>query len=279
MFGRGKDKQKEPVKTRVFISYSRKDKDFVEKLVPALETENIEVFIDKSEHRPKDEQDVKSIAAFEDWWQRLEEMITKSDTVIFVISRASMASEVCQDEVNFAKSHNKRFAPIVWEDPGTIEVPKALSEINYLFFNEGTNFDVQVAQLVGALKTNVEWIRQHTDYTEKALAWKNTKGRNAHKLLQGKDIELAEQWRDGHPQNAKPPSELQLEFITASRQAQIRGQRRAIVGAVGVALLAIGLAGAAVWQRGEAEINKEESGRRIGKIAAFSIKIFDKTSG
>ena len=248
MFGRDKKKQTELLKTRVFISYSRKDKQFVEQLVPALEAENIEVFIDNSEHRRKDEQDSKSIAIFEDWWKRLEEMIIKSDTVIFVISADSMASEVCQDEVNFAKSHNKRFAPIVWRDPGTIEVPQALSEINYLFFNEGTDFELQIKELITALKTNVEWIRKHTDYTEKALAWKNTTGRNAHKLLQGEDIELAEQWQANILTEAISPTKLQFEFITASRKEKIKRQRRLLMTSIIGTLVGISLMSIAIWQ-------------------------------
>ena len=48
-------------KTRVFISYSRKDMAFADKLEAALRARGFEVLIDRQE-----------IYAFEDWWTRIE---------------------------------------------------------------------------------------------------------------------------------------------------------------------------------------------------------------
>src|SRR6202011_1893661 len=91
-----------PPTVRVFISYSRKDLTFVERLEAALKARAIEPLIDKSE-----------IAAFDDWWKRIETVITRADTFVFVISPDSVASDVCRREIAFAQSLNKRLAPIV----------------------------------------------------------------------------------------------------------------------------------------------------------------------
>jgi hypothetical protein len=92
--GRGE----EVPKTKVFISYSRKNMAFADRLETALKQREIEPLIDRSE-----------IYAFEDWWKRIQALIAQADTVIFVLSPDAVASEVCAKEVAFAASLNKRF--------------------------------------------------------------------------------------------------------------------------------------------------------------------------
>src|SRR5271168_4371169 len=88
-------------KARIFISYSRKDVAFVDRLEGALKARGFEPLIDRTE-----------IYAFEDWWGRIEALIGKADTVVFVLSPDAVASEVALKEVTHAASLNKRFAPI-----------------------------------------------------------------------------------------------------------------------------------------------------------------------
>src|SRR5437868_14818417 len=89
-------------KARVFISYSRKDIAFADDLEAALKARGFEPLIDRSE-----------IYALEDWWKRIEALIARADTVVFVLSPDAIASEVALKEVTLAASLNKRFAPIV----------------------------------------------------------------------------------------------------------------------------------------------------------------------
>jgi TIR domain len=90
-------------RARLFISYSRKDLAFVDRLDAALKLRGFEPFIDRTD-----------IYAFEDWWQRIQGLIAKADTVVFVLSPEAVASEICAREVAHAVSLNKRFAPIVY---------------------------------------------------------------------------------------------------------------------------------------------------------------------
>jgi hypothetical protein len=75
-------------KARVFISYSRKDMAFAERLAAALKMRGFEPLIDRSE-----------IYAFEDWWKRLEALIARADTVVFVLSPDAVVSEFALKEV------------------------------------------------------------------------------------------------------------------------------------------------------------------------------------
>ena len=51
-------------KAKIFISYSRKDMAFADRLEAALKARGFEPLIDRSE-----------IYAFEDWWKRLQSLI------------------------------------------------------------------------------------------------------------------------------------------------------------------------------------------------------------
>ena len=62
-------------KTKVFISYSRKDRRFTDRLEAALKARDVEPLIDRED-----------IYALEDWWKRIESLIASSDTVVFVLS-------------------------------------------------------------------------------------------------------------------------------------------------------------------------------------------------
>src|SRR5258705_1062222 len=89
-------------KTKVFISYSRQDLTFADRLEAALKARGVEVLIDRSE-----------IYAFEDWWKRIKALIAQADTVVFVISPDGGAADIALKEVAFAASLSKRFGPLV----------------------------------------------------------------------------------------------------------------------------------------------------------------------
>src|SRR6202167_6100363 len=89
-------------KARIFLSYSRKDMAFADRLDAALKARGFEPLIDREE-----------IYAFEDWWKRLQALIIRSDTVVFIVSPDAVASHEARREIEYAASLNKRFAPIV----------------------------------------------------------------------------------------------------------------------------------------------------------------------
>jgi TIR domain len=55
-------------KAKVFISYSRKDLAFADRLEAALKVRGLEPLIDRTE-----------IYAFEEWWKRIEALIARAD--------------------------------------------------------------------------------------------------------------------------------------------------------------------------------------------------------
>src|ERR1700730_8089421 len=148
-------KSEDQSKARVFISYSRKDIEFADLREAALTARGFEPLIDRAD-----------IYAFEEWWERIEALIARADTVVFVLSPDAVASEVALREVAFAASLNKRFAPIVYRRVGDKELPEALRRLNFIFFDELEQFDTNADRLAEALNTDVGWIRLHTEYGE-----------------------------------------------------------------------------------------------------------------
>jgi hypothetical protein len=87
MVTEAEDAHAEP-KARIFISYSRKDISFADRLEEALKARGFEALIDRTE-----------IYAFEDWWNRIQALISRADTVVFVLSPDAVASDVALKEV------------------------------------------------------------------------------------------------------------------------------------------------------------------------------------
>jgi WD40 repeat protein len=231
-------------KARIFISYSRKDLAFADRLEAALKTRGFEPLIDRTE-----------IYAFEDWWKRIEALIGKADTVVFVLSPDAITSDVALKEVAHAASLNKRFAPIVCRRVEEGMVPEALRRLNFIFFDDPGRFEASADQLAEALQTDIGWIRQHTEFGEAAHRW-SAAGRPRGLLLRSPVLEEAERWIASRPQGAPSPTKETQLIISESRRSATR-RRNVLTGGLAAAFLVTAvLAGVAFWQRQAAEAQR-----------------------
>ena len=225
-------------KARIFISYSRKDMAFADRLEAALKARGFEPLIDRTE-----------IYAFEDWWGRIETLIGKADTVVFVLSPDAVASEVALKEVTHSASLNKRFAPIVCRRVEDRAIPEALQRLNFIFFDDPAHFEESADRLAEALQTDIGWVRQHTEFGEAARRW-STAGRPGGLLLRSPVLEEAEGWIASRPRGAPEPTAETQAFVAASRRGTTR-RRNILTGSLAAGLVvALALAGLAYWQRG-----------------------------
>jgi hypothetical protein len=150
--GAGQDRDVDG-KPRIFISYSRRDMAFADRLEATLKARGFVPLIDREE-----------IYAFEDWWKRIEALIGQADTVVFVLSPDAVSSRVALKEVEYAASLHKRFAPIVCRRVESSALPDALRRLNFIYFDNPERFDASADALASALETDINWIRQHTEY-------------------------------------------------------------------------------------------------------------------
>jgi formylglycine-generating enzyme required for sulfatase activity len=200
-------------KAKIFISYSRKDMAFADRLEAALKARGFEVLIDRTE-----------IYAFEDWWKRIEALIGSADTVVFVLSPEAVKSDVALREVGYAASLNKRFAPIVCRRVEDAAVPETLRRLNFIFFDDPEQFATGTDHLAEALETNIAWIRQHTEFGEAERRWSAAGSPNG-LLLQSPTLDLAEYWLASRPRNAPEPTEEVRSYVVASRKRSRASQR------------------------------------------------------
>lgn len=230
---------------RVFLSYSRRDRDGAQRIADVLRERHFGVF-----------RDTDDILPTEEWRERLQQLIEEADTIVFLLSPHSVASEVCAWEIELAASLNKRIAPIVIEEVDTAQIPPLLARLNFIFCTERDRFTDAVDSLVMALNTDIDWIREHTRLAGLAQRWDRA-SRPDRLLLRGQDIADAEAWRDSKPSEAPDVSPLQAAFVARSRHAAGQRQRRWITGALAVAAATLALAVFAWVQSQNAKAQRE----------------------
>ncbi len=185
----------------VFISYSRKDREFVKRLDAALQARGREAWVDWEGIRPAEE-----------FMQAIFPAIEGTDTFVFVISPDSVTSEVCGRELAHAVAHNKRMVPIIAREVDAKTVPEPLAKLNWVFFcRENESFDVGTESLISALDTDLDWVHAHTRLLTRAIEWE-AKGKSNSFVLRGEDLRSAEQWlAQAGADKERQPTELQTE--------------------------------------------------------------------
>ncbi|MBD1999183.1 toll/interleukin-1 receptor domain-containing protein [Leptolyngbya sp. FACHB-541] len=215
----------------IFISYSRRDKEFVRTLHRALSQSQRDTWVDWED-----------IPVTAEWWKEIEAGIEGADTFIFVISPDSVASKICYQEVEHAAKLNKRLFPIVRREGFAIErVHEALQKHNWLFFREEDDFDYTFETLIKAVDTDLDHVRTHTRLLVKAIEWDDA-GRNDGLLLRGGGLAAAEQWLKQSDGKAPQPTEQHKNYITKSRQAENAIRRTKLMVGVGAGVMGVMLA-------------------------------------
>jgi WD40 repeat protein len=212
-----------------FFSYSRRDGDFVRRLARALQERGKEVWVD-----------VDGIRDTERFPEALRRAIEASDAFVFVISPDSVSSEFCEQEVAHAAGLNKRIVPLALRQVPDTELPEEIRFRNWIPVDGEGPFEAGVERVVAALETDLEWERQHTRLTVKALEW-DAAGRDRSFLLRGADLKAAERWLAAGADKDPGPTALEQEYLVAARQSATRRQRALVGGSVAVAVVAIGL--------------------------------------
>ena len=192
----------------IFISYSRRDKEFVSQLCEALTQANQKIWVDWNDIPPG-----------EDWRQEIYRGIEAANNFVFIISPHSTSSEVCSDELDHAIKHGKRLVPILRQDVGDENVHPELGRINWIFFQEDDDFDGAFRKLLSAIETDLSYVREHTHLLVRARKWEK-EGRNKSYLLQGSELKKAEQWLAEGESKQPQATALHREYINTSRQVE-----------------------------------------------------------
>src|SRR5580704_11805844 len=165
----------------VFVSYSRRDAEFVRRLADAIsERGGREVWLDTA-----------GIADGEVFPEAIKRAIESSDAFLFVITPESVDSQYCENEVEYALQLQKRILPILREPVPDSELPAEIRDRNWIPFTEDSGFEPSMARLVSALDTDLEASKAHTRWLVKALEW-NWERREPSLLLRGAELNAGE---------------------------------------------------------------------------------------
>lgn len=228
--------------TDLFLSYSRKDKEFVRTLHDALEENGRDVWIDW-----------ENIPLTADWLEEIKRGIESANSFVYVISPDSVHSDVCAAELGHALSNKKRLVPILHrelvEPHDQAALHPMISSHNWLFFREEDSFDDSFQALVNALDADLDHMRTHTRLLVKAKEWKD-RDNDQSLLLRGAELEEAEHWLTAVGGKKPEPTELHTEYIMQSHRAATSRQR-IVLGGVTLALvvsLSLAILSFVLWQ-------------------------------
>ncbi|MBE9032991.1 TIR domain-containing protein [filamentous cyanobacterium LEGE 11480] len=241
----------------IFISYSRRDKAFVQRLHDALKHSGQIAWIDWFD-----------IPAGSEWWDEITEGIEGANVFLFVISPDSLASKYCADEIMHARKYNKRLLPIVYRDcdedfDENHWAHQLLRSHHWLYFRESDDFEQAFPKLLKSIKTDLEHTKTHTRLLRLAIEWER-RDRDESLLLWGKNLEEIEQWLQAGIRKEPRASELQWEYVGASRKSEIdeqqaeqHRQQKVIVWLLALMVVAVVAAIFAWHQRGTANKQRE----------------------
>ncbi|MBN8592839.1 MAG: tetratricopeptide repeat protein [Anaerolineae bacterium] len=213
--------------TDVFISYSRRDSAFVQRLTNALTAAERSTWIDWAD-----------IPQAEDWWREIQTGIANADNIVCILTEHWLTSEVCHRELTHAREQNKRVFSVIrqriegdtekrikgaWMDTAWEQVARDnwdyLRHLHWTFFDDDTDFESNCQTLFKALDTDQPHIKAHTRYSVRAQEWERA-GQNPSFLLTGDNLTFAEQWLFTSVGKDPAPTDLQGQYIRASRQAE-----------------------------------------------------------
>ena len=214
----------------VFISYSRRDTPFVHVLVGDLERHGKTVWLDT--------EGIRDAEVFPD---AIRAAIDASDTFVFVITPASVASLYCGVEVEHAVSEHKRIIPVLHRPVPDETLPEAIRIRNWIPFTPDVEEEEATTRLLVALETDLDHVQSHTRWLVKALEWERERRDRAF-LLRGAELRAAESWLGGVGEGTEPaPTVLQREYVVASRTAASRRQRTLVIASLSVAVVSLAL--------------------------------------
>ena len=225
----------------VFVSYSRRDSEFVGRMVESIERSGKEVWLD-----------TEGLVDGEVFPHAIRTAIEQADSFLFVITPAAVESPFCESEVDYASDLHKRIVPVLREPVADDQLPAEIRDRNWIPFTERDPFEPSMERLLTALERDPDHLREHTRWLVKAIEWEREE-RDRSFLLRGSELRAADAWLATVREGADPPpSSLQRQHLLASREASARRQRALVGASLAVAILSIGLLVFALISRGQA---------------------------
>jgi hypothetical protein len=121
---------------KIFISYSRKDKQFVERLTKDLNNQGVDVWID-----------VQQISPGAMWQDEIRKGIESSGIFVIVLSSNYTSSSWASFELAIATG--KRILPLKIEEPISEKIPNIITSLQWIDFTE--DYNAGIGQLINSI--------------------------------------------------------------------------------------------------------------------------------
>jgi WD40 repeat protein len=222
----------------VFLSYSRKDTQFVREIFESLNARKREACIDLhgSEYSAK-------------CWEDICGLIDGADNFVLFLSPNSLESLFCHREIQHALKHHKRIIPFLFEridqqamfrawqnSPDLCKYEQLAHEnwdsiqaIQWIDYTQIKDVNKAVDALLATVDTDPERVKLHTRLLLRLHDWES-RGRNPSGLLRGDELTLYEQWfTESRQKETQPhPTDEQEAYIAESRRAQDESEAKRI---------------------------------------------------
>jgi hypothetical protein len=228
-----------------FVSYSRSDAAVAAALVQAAEAQGRTLWLDTAE-----------LAPATTWRDELRRAIESADAVVCLLSAAWTTSPECLRELELAVQYGKRLIPVRVEPLSWTALPGEARSVQWI---DATTTPVEevARRVISAIDRDHERVQEHTRWLERAVGW-DEGGHDRSLLARGRDLRAAEAWLAAAGDDPRP-TPLQIEFVSSSRRSERRRGRLLLSGVSIAAVLALVLAGVAIWQRSEAVDQRREA--------------------
>ncbi|WP_458789469.1 toll/interleukin-1 receptor domain-containing protein, partial [Adonisia turfae] len=151
--------------TDVFLSYSEKDRELMDRLRLALMREGFTTWINRTD-----------IRVGGDFQTEINKGIEEASYMVYLMSPKSLESKYCQQELDYARKLNKKIIPLLMR-PVDLDLMaddlRALQFINFVNKNDidGSAYRKDIAKLVKLLQEDGDYYQQHKQLLVKALKW------------------------------------------------------------------------------------------------------------
>ena len=125
---------------KTFISYSRRDLKFAQRLLNALHNRGINPWFD-----------IEDLTPGVEWNTEMLSGVQFADNILFIISPDSVSSNPCNQELECALRHNKRLIPVLYRDSPMGEIHPALKELQWVFLRSQDDFEAGLSKLIAVL--------------------------------------------------------------------------------------------------------------------------------
>jgi len=223
------------MKTNIFISYSRKDSGIAQQLMKEFESIDLDVWVDWEDIPPA-----------VGWLDQILQGIEQVDAFIFLVSPDSIASEICNVELQHAYKNAKRIIPIVVRNVDPKTTVDIIRDLNWIFIHEEGNFAAGLEKIKLAIDLDVEWLQEHRRLQVRALDWDRRKDPSL--LLRGSDLRNAARMIADKGDKDPKPSDLQNLYISLSSRSE-RFRRFQMITAAMAGLIMVLLSIVAITQR------------------------------